>query len=46
MKNLVKKKAKEYEFRSLVSLQGSKMENLVYKKLELQKYLDLGNMDA
>ena len=46
MKNLVKKKAKEYELRSLVLLQGSKMENLVYKKLELQEYLELGNMDA
>ena len=46
MKNLVKKKAKEYKLRSLVALKGSKMENLVYKKLELQKYLELGNNDA
>ena len=46
MENLVKKKAKEYELRSLTKLQGSKMENVAYKKLQLQKYLELENMDA
>ena len=46
-KNLVKMKAHEYEFTQLLKSKQkhSKVENLWYSKLEMQKYLELNDMD-
>ena len=46
-KNLVKRKANEYEFRRLMSLKQShtKLDNLCYTKLEMQEYLKLEKID-
>ena len=41
----VKKKAKWYAFYSLLEKKESKMENLFYIELKLQKYLHLENMN-
>ena len=47
-KKYVKVKALEYEFSRLmeIKLKHSKMDNMNYTKLELQKYLKLENIDA
>ena len=46
-KNLVKMRAHEYEFTQLLKSKQkhSKLENLWYSKLEMQKYLELNNMN-
>ena len=46
-KNLVKMSAHEYEFTQLLKSKQkhSKLENLWYSKLEMQKYLELNNMN-
>ena len=46
-KNLIKKKAREFELRSLVTIKKtqSKMKNLKYDKLKLQEYLQTMDTD-
>ena len=46
-KNLVKKKAYDYEFNQLLEMKKthSKMNDLVYSKLEIQNYLKLENLN-
>ena len=47
-KNLVKKKAKDYEFNRLmeIKIRKSKLKDIEYTKLETQEYLNLKTMNA
>ena len=47
-KNLIKKKAREFEFRRLLEIKNckSKLKNITYAEFKLQEYLELKTMTA